>query len=976
MKNKVFLLFLFFTPLIVCSQNDIPEAFSTQYKIKGFVMDEMNSTPVEMSVATLYNAKDNSIVKGVFTDEKGFFILDNIPLADYNVTITLLGYDTARISIPQSRFSKRDIVLDTIRLRTSDIRLSSVTITAEPPELVVKEDTLEYNAAAFKVAEGAVVEDLIKKLPGMEVDEDGNIKKPDGKQVKRVFVDGKEFFGNDPKMATKNLTADIVDKVQVIDKKSDLAILTGVDDDDEETIINITIKKGMKKGWMGNVTSGAGMLTQEEASKNIRYNENLMINRFLESDQISFIANADNINNQGSTDKGNNVRSSRGGGAGRSGVVSSNSFGVNTAKIVNDKIKLGGNIRYNYSDSYAENDRFRQNLLKDSTSYRRRISSNRDYSNNLVFDGKLEYEMDSTTKIVFTPHLSYNYSKSNTHSYQTTMAGDKDSTKVNESTSHNRLKSDGLDVRMQLDISKKLSPKGRNLSFSATFSSSGSSGSGINNSENTYFFAPNRNQLLDQISQSEQDRNSYNFRVTYVEPLGRNNFLNFSYNIALNNTGNEKETYDYNTVTEEYDILNPNYSKSSDTKTINQNFRLNFRSVRTNYTYNIGLNVAPTNTSSKSYIKDWHSAGNDSILNDIPGRTATNYAPQLDFTYRFSKDKEIRRNLRFMYNGRTSQPSVSQLDPTPNNTNPLNIRSGNPDLLPSFNHSISLNYNNYSRTKQSSLNINLQHTFIQNQIINYTTYEENTGVQYSMPINENGSWITSGNILYSKPLDEKKRWRFSTNTRGNYNNKVGYTNVEKQSQKNISKTISVGEDLSLSYSNDVFYGQFRGRLNYSKTTNTVVTNQQGQESFNYNLSYNTNVNLPYSWSISSDITYIANRGLSSGYNKNEVLWNAQINKQIFNRKQGSVRLQVNDILQQRLNIRRNVTANYIEDVQTNALTGYFMVSFSYRFNNIGGRNKQRQRTSYDSMDDSEGEIRMREPRTEGSREGRGRGGRF
>lgn len=951
MKNSILLL-LFLLTISVYAQNNQGDI---QYSIKAIVVDSIENEPVEMAVAALYS-KDGKLLKGVATDNRGEFTLSNIRLSSYNLIVTLLGYDTVRISLPQTRFNKRVVNLDTIRLQISDFMLTDVTITAEPPELVIKEDTLEYNAAAFKVAEGAVVEDLIKRLPGMEVDTDGNIKKPDGKQVNRVFVDGKEFFGDDPKMATKNLTADIVDKVQVIEKKSDMAILTGIDDGEEETIINITIKKGMKQGWMGNVTSGLGALTQDNKDNTPRYSENLMVNRFLENDQITFIANANNVNNQGSSDRGNNVRSGRGSG-GRSGITSSNTFGVNTAKIINDKLKFAGNVRYNYSDSYAENDRFRQNLLKDSVSYRKQLSTDRDYSNNFTFDGRLEYQMDSSTMIVLNPHISYNYSKSNSTSHQITMAGDKDSSKVNESNSFDRLQSDGLTTRLNLNISRKLSAKGRQISLGASYSLNKSTGSGENNSENIFYKSPNRNRFYDQITQSNQDRYSYDASLSYVEPVGTNNYLDFSYNISVANTKNRKETLDYDEDTGDYTYVDPDFNISSESENINQNIRANFRSVRQNYTYNVGLRVAPTKTTGRTFINDWYADGSDSIVNPERGRTAANYAPQLDFTYRFSNTRELRKNLRLRYNGSSNLPSVSQLDPTPNNTNPLHIRSGNPDLLSAFTHNISMNYDFNNRESQKVFTVNLSHRFIQNQIINYTQYEEGTGVQYSSPINENGTWNMNGNVYFAKPFDNAKRLRFSSRSGFGYNNNIGYMTVEKQSQRNISKTINGSQELNLSYSNDLFYGQVRGRLNYSKTSNTVSTSQNGMETFNYSVEYSTTLTLPYSWSVTSNINYTANRGLSTGYNLNEIIWNAQLSKQFLKQNKGSIRLQVNDILQQRLSVRRNVTANYIEDVRNNAMTGYFMVSFAYRFNNIGGggRNRQRggERLEYEGGDGEE-----------------------
>jgi hypothetical protein len=932
-----YLFFILFLSLPICLYTQNNNIFSGQYTIKGVIIDSSNNEPIEMAVSSLYSIGDK-LIKGAAADHRGAFIIDKLQLSAYKLQITMLGYDTVKLSISKNQFSRQILNLDTIRMRSADIMLSDITILSEPPEMVVKEDTIEYNAAAFKVAEGAVVEDLIKRLPGMDVDEKGNITKPDGKQVRRIFVDGKEFFGDDPKMATKNLTADIIDKVQVIEKKSDMAILTGIDDGEEETIINITVKKGMKQGWMGNITSGLGTLTdKEEDDNNIRYRERLMINRFSDSDQITFIANANNVNNQGSTDRGNDVRSGRR--SDRSGITTSSTFGINMAKVVNDKIKFGGNINYNYSDNYAENNQFRQNLLKDSVSYRRNISQDRDYSNNLTFDGKLEYQPDSSTMIILSPHLSYNYSRSHSSSNQVTMAGDIDSSLVNESHSRDKLKSDGFDTRLNFDISRKLSKEGRRISLGTTFGMNKSTGSGANTSENIFYLAPGRNKNRDQISESDKDRYSYRLTMSYIEPVWTNNFLDFSYNISFNDIRNGKKTLDFDQNTKDYTFIDPDYNKSSNTKTINQNFTVSFRSVRSRYTYNIGLRISPNHTKSKSYIKDWYDKGNDSVVNNLPGRKSVNFAPQLNFTYRFKNTHEVKQNLLFRYNGSTTQPSITQLDPTSNNTNPLHIRSGNPDLQPTFNHNISLNYDYNNRENQKVFTVNLTHRFTQNEIINYSTYEGNTGIQYSIPINENGTWNTRAIIYFSKPFDKKKKLKFSSRSNIDYANRVGFTTIDKQSQRNISKTVNLGQELNLSYSGNSFYGQLRGHFNYSNTSNSVVVNQQGKESFNFSLTYNTNIDLPFSWSVSSDINYRANRGLSSGYNLNETIWNVQLSKLFLKNNKGALRLEINDILQQRLNIRRNITANYIEDVKNNAMTGYFIISFAYRFNNIGVRRK-------------------------------------
>jgi hypothetical protein len=329
-------------------------------------------------------------------------------------------------------------------------------------------------------------------------------------------------------------------------------------------------------------------------------------------------------------------------------------------------------------------------------------------------------------------------------------------------------------------------------------------------------------------------------------------------------------------------------------------------------------------------------SGKDSVLNRIAGRKVINYSPQLNFRYRFNSNT----NLRFDYRGSTRQPSVSQLDPTPNNTNPLNLRTGNPDLLPSFSNNISLRLNSNRRAEQQSLTANADFTFTLNEIINFTEYEEMTGIQHTRPINENGSWNSSANIMYNRPLDKAKRLKFSTQARFSYDNRIGFTTVNKRSERNISGTTGASGNVGLSYTKDWFYGQFRGSIRRSNTTNSLE-GKTDQKNYNYSITYNTQLYFPKNWTLSSDINYLATRGLTSGYNKDEILWNASLGKQFLKNKQAGIQLQWNDILQQRLRISRTVNANYIEDTEYNALTSYFMLTFTYRFNTMGGNSRGR-----------------------------------
>ena len=949
MKNRfLFLIFL----IVSLSGNGFAQrrtsTATTPKDISGTIWGtfEGDSARIALPGANLrlLRAADSSLVKGMATGADGKFLFSGIQQGDYILAVSFIGHLTSFIPVPATRFrGNRNIDLGKIMLKESAIALAGAVIEGQAPEVVVKEDTLEYNPAAFKVQEGAVVEDLLKRMPGIEVEADGAITSA-GRSVRRVTVNGKEFFGNDPKMATQNLTVEMIDKVQVIEKQTEQSILTGVDDGETETIINLVIKKNMMKGWMGNITAGIGALVDNRTDEGPRYTAQGRLMKFTEETQTTFIVNGNNINRQGFTDGGNSVRMNSGGGGGpgsgggggsSGGITNSHSFGFNSSTVISNKLRIGGDLSYNFSETFSNRNSFRTNLLIDSVSYRKSESKSENNSHNFVVNGRAEYKPDSVYNIVFVPRLSYNLSNSHSHSLQETFAGDDSRTDVNSSDATTGMKSNGLNLSGDLTISRSFAKKGRKLSLSVNGNLNHSSGNGTNLSDSRFFLQEGRDRFLNQESQTSTNTYSYNIRTTYVEPLRENLNLQLSYNIRQNGTRNIRETYDYDGVN--FSSLNTDYSKSLDNTFVTQTIGVTLNGTHEKYNYTAGVNIMPSRTQSASFIKNGISEGVDSTLNTIQGLWVFNYAPQVNFTYRFTRQT----NLRFTYRGNTSQPSVTQLDPTPNVTNPLNIRSGNPDLLPSFSNTMSLRFNTNQRETQRSLTATVDYSFTLNEIVNYTEYEEGTGIQYTAPKNENGSWRSSGNIMFSTPIGSSKRFRFNTTTQLGYRNQIGYTTVKKQSQRNITITTNVSENIGLSYNKNWFYGQLRGNVRFSNSSYSLE-GKEGKQDANFGITYNTQITLPWSLGVSSDINYRATRGLSLGYNKDEVIWNAGISKQFLKGNRATLKVEWTDILQQRLNISRNVTANYIEDSEYNALTGYVMVTFSYRFNNTTNiRNRSR-----------------------------------
>ncbi len=945
MFRKITIL-VFFILLYTLVQAQTKPQNTTIGNIQGIVYElteEDKEAFIVDATVRLLNPSDSMVVATTSSNKQGHFLFSSVKPSNYILSVAYLGYTTIFKKISEDQFKEKQVDLGKIQIDISSLELPEVSVTGKVPDIVVKEDTVEYNASAYKLGQNAVAEDLLKRLLGAEVDVNGTIKIA-GKEVKQVLVDGKEFFGKDVTMATKNIQTNIIDKVQVIDKKTDTAIKTGVDEGEKETIINLAIKPGMNKGWIGNAGVGAGALIDNPTNEPARYSGNLMLSRFVDGDNISLTFNSNNVNNSFFSDGGS---FSSGGGfggvmmlmgpssSGRGGISTSSSAGLNISKSQKDKFKVGGSVSYGYTDQDSKNKSFRQNILIDSVSYREAISSNKSYSNRLSINGYVDYQLDTLNSISIQTTLTYRDANSHNKSYQSTLAGDADSTRVNQSESSTINQTGSWNLSATATYSRKFTKKGRQFSVVAGTNINNSNNDGTNRSLSEFFLQPERNLYLDQEIENNTSSNSFNFRISHVEPVWtEKNTIQMFYSIDNNQTTNIKETYDYDPATETYSILNPNYSKSLDNNFINQRAGIAFNSNQSKYSYNIGFNIIPSYTKSKTFIKNGNSEGNDSILNNIDGRDVMNYSPQSRFTYRFNKTT----SMSFNYTGNTRQPSVEQLDPTVNNTNPLSIRSGNPYLLPSFTNSFRLNFNNYKQEQQQYLNASLNFSFTQNEIIYFTDYEGSTGIQYSKPINENGSWNSSANIMYGRPLDKKKRLKINNNVNFNYSNRIGYMMVNQHSERNVSGTMNIGEYLSLSFNKDKFYGQISGNINYSKTSNSLE-NQKGRESTNFGLSYNNTISLPKDWSFSTDISYRGNRGLSAGYNTDEVMWNMEISKQFLKKKQASIRLKWNDILQETASITRNVSASYIEDIEYNALSSYFLVSFSYRINQMGGGKK-------------------------------------
>ena len=907
-KCLLMLLMILFSPMAFAQQSGV--------NVTGSVVEQGSDTPIEQATVRLLNVKDSAMVRGVVSARNGSFTLKNVKKGSYLLHITFIGYDPLYQPL-QITGKKNPVNVGKLELSDGAIELGEAVVIGKAPEVTVRNDTVEYNADSYKVTEGSVLEDLLKKMPGVEVDSEGKIT-VNGKEVKKVMVDGKEFFSDDPKVASKNLPAKMIDKLQVLDKKSDMAQMTGFDDGEEETVINLTVKPGMKQGWFGNAYGGYG-------SKD-RYEGNAMVNRFVNNDQITFMGGANNTNNMGFSDLASTMFSGMGGGGGRrggfgagSGITSSGNAGLNFSKEFKpDKLTLGGNTRYSHSDNDARSKSDRQNILPgDSSSYDNSEAMSRTKSDNFGVDFRLEWKPDTMTQLIFRPSFSFSHSMNDNFSDATTLDNERDTVNTNKSSNYSE--SNGYNLNASIDFSRKLNNKGRVFSATLSGGNSNSYSDGMNRSDIVYFNQTDalKNSIIDQ--RSRYDNKGFNYRayVSWVEPIGHNNFIQATYSISQRKQEALKNVYNQD-ADGIYNVLDSAYSQSYRNNFISQRASLSFKSQRAKFNYTIGLNLDPSYSSSENFV-------GDTTLSKIT-RKVVNLSPMAQFNYMFDK----RTNLRIMYNGRTSQPSMTQLQPVADISDPTNITIGNPDLNPRYTNNVFIRFQQFTPEKQRAFMIMANGSYIINDIVSYTSYNQETGVKTTTYKNVNGNYSGNVRMMLNTPLKNKK---FSINsmTMASFANSNGYINEEKNTNRNLILSERGGIDFRSSY---LDLG-VNGNIRYNATSNSLQK-ENNQNTFNYGAGGYTTIYLPLNFKIESDVNWSTNSGYGDGFKQNEVLWNASASKSFLKNNQGTLRFKIYDILQQRSNISRSVTASYIQDSEYNTLGSYFMVHFIYRFSIFKG----------------------------------------
>lgn len=897
--------------------------------ISGVIVDSTDKSSMINATVRILRERDSSYVAGGMSDIDGRFVMKGLPRGKYIVEASYLGYQNARRNVTLANSSSK-VTVDSLQMVPSGIMLKEAEVVGVKTEVKVMEDTVEYNAGSYKTQPSAVVEDLLKRLPGVEVDSEGKIT-AQGKEISKILIDGKEFFSDDAQVASKNIPADIVDKLQVIDRKSDLARLTGVDDGEDETVINLTIKKGMKRGWFGNATAGYGT--------DGRYSGNFMVNHFINDNQVSILGNANNINELGFSDPGSG-RFRRFGGV--NGVNTSQSIGVNFNVGKGEAFRIGGDLMYSHSDQLTLQKASKQYLFVDSTSYENSESNSRDRNHSVRGNFRMKWEVDSFNTLEFRPRftVSFNDSEKNDTSYL--RAGDANLTPINRAKTMVESEGTSYDMEGRLVYNHKMkNHPGRSFSTQVTYKYSNTKENETSYALNEFFLVPDDNEERDQFTDSREWSSRVGARVTWMEPLGdikKARFLSFAYNMNYYFNNADKLVYDrgsefdaneaVDALENQYGILtNPvvAYQIADATGVLDeelsnrfrndqftQQVRIGYQQNRKTYRLNGGVSINPTMMQSEDMI---NSARN------IPRQWVWNFAPFMRFRYSFSKTK----NLAVDYRGSTQSPTMSQLQPVADVSDPLRVVVGNPSLLPAFQHRFNIRYNDFNQEKQRSLMAFVGASTTMNSIISKTTYDQSTGGQTTTYTNVNGVWSANGMVMFTTPFGNRN-WHFSNHAFLRFSRTVGYNNE----LLNRSSSFTISETPSLAYRTDLVDFELRPYYNLQMTRNSIQQNSD-RNVHSYGARFNVSYYAPFGLVLDSDFSYGNTSGYSEGFDNEQWLWNASISYQFLRNRQATIMLKAYDLLQQKQNISRSITANYIQDREFNTITRYFMLSFSYKF---------------------------------------------
>ena len=989
MNQRLFLMFFSLATLLT-------GVTAQRYVITGTVKNGQTGSAVEFASVTLLR-QDSTIVGGIQTDETGSFKVKAKTAGNFILRTSYMGFTTLYKNVQLT--AQRDSVnVGALSLQSDDKILGTAVVSATLARVEQKEDTTMYNAAAYRVPDGSTLEALIKQLPGVEVSDDGTIKW-NGKEVKEFLINGKDFFKGDTEVAMKNLPNELVNKIKAYDKKSDYTEMTGIDDGEETTVLDISTKRELNESWVTNVDLAYG--TKD------RYAGRFFATRFTDRSRITAYGSANNTGNQG-------FGGPRGFGGGGSGLRATKNAGLDfswengKSKKENGRLELGGNIRYSHSGSDNVSTSSSETFLTtgSTSSFSNSWSKSKSGSTNVNGGFRVQWSPDTLTKITFRPSFSYSESDSRSTNMSGTFNDDPyaiegmyspldsifaatinpqlEAIAVNRNNRLSMSDSRSSSFDASLNIMRRLNNKGRNVSLQANGGYSQSKSHSYSLSEIKYFSTERQNSFLNQYSYNPSKNHNYSIRLGYVEPLGKQWFGEAGYKFSYRYSDSDRSRYNLDSLAsgkfgDEYDAwgswetayalfgtlptdrelmekVRDDYNSQYATykyfnHTANIGVRYNTETIR----FNAGVDFNPERTE-MSYMRPGQH------IDTLITRTVFKVSPQIRMRYRFSKTTQ----LDIRYRGSSSQPSMTDLLAVVDDSDPLNVSMGNPGLKPSWTNNLRIFYNSYNPDKQQGMMAGLNFSQVSNSISSRMVYDQSTGARYTRPENISGNWNSNANFMFNTGLGYQKLFTISTFTRLSYNNQVGYVsnynsgnsstgNLSElldgtydgynrlfnsiSSTKNTTRTLGVGENLNLAYRASWFDIGVFGSLDYQHARATAQ-DRANMDTWNFAYGANANFNFDWGMSISTDIRMNSRRGYSdASMNTNEFLWNAQIAQSFLKGRAATISLQFYDILHKQSNVSRTISATMRRDSWNNAINSYIMLHFIYKLNIFGGKSQ-------------------------------------
>ncbi|WP_294743811.1 TonB-dependent receptor [uncultured Prevotella sp.] len=937
-RFTILLMTLLLTTLGAQAQED-----DRQQTISGQVIDAELREPMVQASVQLFRQRDSTFVGGSVTDLRGNFSVEAPGNGIFRIKISSVGFQPIEREVTLRRNQSQD--LGTLMMSTDAVLLKEAVVTGRAAQVMVKKDTLVYNPDAFRTPEGSPIEELIKRMPGAEVDEDGNIT-VNGKAIQKILIDGKEFMLGDVETALKNLPVSIIQNVKFYDQQSDQARITGIEDGNKETVLDFTIKKGMNRGYMTNLDIAGG--TEH------RYASRGMGSSF--TDNMRFVLMG-NFNN----------KEENAGWWNRRGLNSRKMLGTNLNYDDGEKLKIDASVRWNHRGGDNENENSSENFYSQdyrtfSNSQSRSLSRSNNWNGNVRF----EWKPDSLTNILFRANGSYGTNDGISTSASATFDADPYLSVDNPLASldqlapslvnHNQSASlsygENKNAWGMLQLYRRLNARGRNITV--RFEGSIGDSENRNTSNNDVHLYRVKNQagqdstyFTARYNTTPSDNKGYVTSVTYSEPLWEGAHLQANYELRYNQNKSDRQTYEFSRMAQnpfsgiapdyrEWDpwlgtlepldpYLDPNLSRYSEYKNYTHNIRLTLRHYQEEYDYNVGVLVQPQHS---NFIQDYRGIYVDTI------RNVTNVTPTLDFHYKFSDQHDI----WFHYRGDTRQPEITQLLAIRDDSNPLYITEGNPGLKPQFTNSLNVYYKNYISKYKRSIVLYGNYRHIRNSISNLVRYNAATGGSESRPENINGNWNADGGFNFNTAIDSAAHWNVGSDTRLRYNNYVSYVAQAKaDAEKNTTRTTNVNQRLNISFRNDWLEVTLDGNVNYQHSRNELQPNAN-LDTWRFSYGGQVMVRLPMDFEISTNLHENSRRGFNDpSSNTNELIWNGQVSKMFLKDKSLIVALNFYDVLAQQSNYERWVNATGRSDTRYNSINTYAMLHVRYRLNIFGGK---------------------------------------